>query len=421
MSEDIRTGDRSRRDDDRYLFLEAIVSARRALVLSYVGQSNRDNTLLPPSVLVSELLEYVERGFALGEGAGRLRDRILARHPLHAFSPRYFRGGADGPHLFSYSEEFCEASRRRLASGTPTPFLAHPLAEPSVEWHTVDLARFIRFFQQPTKYLVRERLRIHLEEQEGLLESREPFTLDGLAAYGLREDLLDLRLATGSLADAFQVARAGGRLPEGRVGEVLFAGEAEKVEAFAKRLEQRRPAEHLEPIPVDCDLGPVRLTGWLAGACAQGLLEYRPTRPKPKDWISLWLRHLLLNGLRPAGVAPESLWLGEEEAIRLEPVENPVARLEALAGIYWAGLSQSIHLFPMAGFAYAESLQKGQGEERALAAARREWSGSEFSKIRPEGQDPYHLLVFRGCDPLDADFARLAREVFLPMLEHRRP
>ncbi len=421
MSEDIRTGDRSRRDDDRYLFLEAIVSARRVLYLSYVGQSNRDNAPLPPSVLVSELLDYVEHGFAPPEGEGALRDWLVTRHPLHAFSPRYFRGGADGPHLFSYSEEFCEASRQRRTAAAPPPFLVRPLAEPPVEWHTVDLARFIRFFQQPTKYLVRERLRIHLEEQEGLLESREPFTLDGLAAYGLREDLLDLRLATGSLADAFQVARAGGRLPEGRVGEVLFAGEAEKVEAFVKRLEQRRPALHLEPIPVDCDLGPVRLTGWLAGATAQGLLDFRLTTAKPKDWIALWLRHLLLNSLRPPGVAPESCWVGEEETILLGPVANPLPRLSLLAEIYWAGLSQPLHLFPEVGFAYAERLQKGQGEERALSAARTAWVGNEFSKKTPEGQDPYHLLVFRGCDPLDADFARLAREVFLPMLEHRRP
>jgi exodeoxyribonuclease V gamma subunit len=202
---------------------------------------------------------------------------------------------------------------------------------------------------------------------------------------------------------------------------VLFAGEAEKVEAFAKRLEARRPAERPDPIPVDCDLGPIRLTGWLAGASGQGLLDYRLTTAKPKDWIALWLRHLLLNSLRPAGVAPESCWVGEEETILLGPVEDPLPRLAALAGIYWAGLSQPLHLFPEAGFAYAERLQKGQDEARALSAAHTVWVGSDFSKKAPEGQDPYHHLVFRNQNPLDADFERLAREVFLPMLEHRRP
>jgi exodeoxyribonuclease V gamma subunit len=233
--------------------------------------------------------------------------------------------------------------------------------------------------------------------------------------------MLDLRLAGGSLQDASEIARAGGRLPQGRVGDVCFAGEAEKVEGFARRLEARRVAQRLDAIRVDRDLGPIRLTGWLGGVSPLGRLEYRLTTAKPKDWIALWLRHLLLNSLRPPGVAPESLWLGEDEEILLGPVEDPLPRLAALAGIYWAGLSEPLHLFPEAGFVYAERLQKRQGEARALSAARTVWIGNEFSKKTPEGQDPYHRLVFRDRDPLDADFERLAREVFLPMLEHRRP
>jgi exodeoxyribonuclease V gamma subunit len=177
---------------------------------------------------------------------------------------------------------------------------------------------------------------------------------------------------------------------------------------------------HLDPIPVDRDLGPIRLSGWLRGVSPQGLLECRPTRAKPKDWIALWLRHLLLNSLRPPGVVPESLWLGEDEEILLGPVEDPMLHLKTLAGVYWAGLSRPVPLFPEASFAYAERLHKGQDEERALSAARAAWVGNEFSKKTPEGQDPYHRLVFRDRDPLDADFARLAREVFLPLLEHRR-
>jgi len=420
MSDDSRIGDRSRRDDDRYLFLEAILSARRTLYLSYVGQSNRDNATLPPSVLISELLEHVERGFTLEKERAPLRDRLLTRHPLHAFSPRYFRGGAEASRFFSYSDEYCEASRVRRTQGGPEPFLGRPLAVPSEEWRTVDLARLIRYFQQPTKYLLRERLRIHLEEGDGRLESREPFLLDGLTSYGLRQELLDLRLAGVSLDESREIARAGGRLPQGCVGEVCFAEASETVETFAKRIEARRPASRFEPIPVDCGLGPIRLTGRLTGVSPQGLLEYRPTTAKSKDWIGLWVRHLLLCSLRPPGAACESRWLGEDEEIVLGTVGDPLPHLTTLAGIYWAGLSQPVPLFPEASFAYAERLQKGQSEGQALSAARTAWNGSEFSPKTPEGQDPYHRLAFRGLDPLDAEFERLAREVFLPMLEHRR-
>ena len=415
MSQDARPGDRSRRDDDRYLFLEAILSARDVLYLSYVGQSVRDNSPLPPSVLVSDLLDYAERGFASGEDGGGLRDRIVARHPLHAFSPRYF--GRDVT-LFSFSEEFCAASQQpRRTSGTEASFVPAPLPEPPPEWRTVDVAQFVRFFQHPTRYFVRERMRIHLEEQKEVVESREPFVLDGLAAYSLRQDLLDPALAGCPPAEALPIARAGGRLPEGRVGEVLFAEEAERVAAFTRELERRLPADRLEPIPVDLNLGPVRLAGRLFGVSAQGLLDYRLTTAKPKDWIAVWLRHLLLNALRPAGVARTSVWLGDGEAIQLAPIENAGVHLARLAAAYWEGLRQPLPLFPQTSFAFAERLHRSRDAAQALKRARSAWRGNDYQ--RGESEDAYHLLVFRGQEPLDADFERLARALFLPMLEQR--
>jgi exodeoxyribonuclease V gamma subunit len=133
------------------------------------------------------------------------------------------------------------------------------------------------------------------------------------------------------------------------------------------------------------------------------------------------VRHLLLCSLRPPGAARESRWLGEDEEIVLGTAEDPLPHLATLAGIYWAGLSRPVPLFPEASLVYVERLQKGQSEAQALSAARTVWNGSEFSPKIPEGQDPYHRLAFRGPDPLDGEFERLAREVFLPALEHRRP
>ena len=44
-----RRGDRARRNDDRYLFLESILSAREKLYLSYIGKDIRKNEELAPS------------------------------------------------------------------------------------------------------------------------------------------------------------------------------------------------------------------------------------------------------------------------------------------------------------------------------------------------------------------------------------
>lgn len=58
-----RPGDRSRREDDRYLFLEAMLSAREKLYISYIGRSVRDNGERMPSVLVGQLRDYLAAGW----------------------------------------------------------------------------------------------------------------------------------------------------------------------------------------------------------------------------------------------------------------------------------------------------------------------------------------------------------------------
>lgn len=58
-SEIFERGDRSRAIDDRYLFLEALLSARRSIYFSYLGQSPNDKTELNSSIVLSELLHYI--------------------------------------------------------------------------------------------------------------------------------------------------------------------------------------------------------------------------------------------------------------------------------------------------------------------------------------------------------------------------
>ncbi|MFP3869988.1 MAG: exodeoxyribonuclease V subunit gamma, partial [Syntrophobacteria bacterium] len=133
LARDPRPGDRSRRNDDRYLFLEAILSAREKLYMSYVGQSIQDTTPMPPSVLVSELTDYIEQGFHIP--GGKILDHIFRQHRLQAFSPAYFTG--DGK-LFSYSDQNLAAARRLVeARKPPEPFIAEGLSQPGEEWKSV--------------------------------------------------------------------------------------------------------------------------------------------------------------------------------------------------------------------------------------------------------------------------------------------
>jgi len=117
-----RPGDRSRRDDDKYLFLESIISARNKLYISYVGQSIQDNSRIPPSVLVSELLDTIEKGFELS--GINILEHLVTVHRLQAFSPQYFQKDS---RLFSYSEENREAAASIAKNETVPPLITGTL------------------------------------------------------------------------------------------------------------------------------------------------------------------------------------------------------------------------------------------------------------------------------------------------------
>ena len=404
-------GDRSRRKDDRYLFLEALLSARQRLYISYVGQSVQDNSIRPPSVLVSELLDYVEQGF---EAPGKeILDQVVSRHRLQAFSPEYFRKNEK---LFSYSEENFEAARR--AADAPIelgPFIATDLPEPGKEAKKIELGQLCRFFANPARFLVNQRLNIYLEEEAEVLDEREPFQLSGLEKYQLEQDLFGRALEKGSLRDFFPVIRASGQLPHGTPGELLYGQSRAGVEAFLRDLVAFTQGKILEPLEVDLRIGGFQLVGRLENIYAAGLLRFRYADVKPRDRLTLWIHHLVLN-MTGAKDYPASSWLiGKDLQCVYPPVSESERILQGLLKVYWEGMGKPLHFFTRSSWIYAEALAKGKDEERALRAASKEWLGDDYS--HGESEDPYLQICFRNKDPLDEEFENLSREIFGPIVK----
>ena len=123
LPDQARPGDRSRRDDDRQLMLDALLSARRVLYISWSGRSPRDNQEQPPSTLVAQLRDYL----ACGWGAPVLEQRTT-EHPLQPFSRRYFEPSAAGDpgRLFTYAGEWRVAHDDRAPSAVPAASVSPP-------------------------------------------------------------------------------------------------------------------------------------------------------------------------------------------------------------------------------------------------------------------------------------------------------
>ncbi|ABK99756.1 exodeoxyribonuclease V subunit gamma [Pelobacter propionicus] len=400
-------GDRSLRDEDRYLFLECLLSARTHFYLSYVGQSVKDNSAIPPSVLVSEFLDAIGAGFTSGEMT--LEQRLVTSHRLQAFSRSYFDATSG---LFSYSAENCaallDATQR---SGEPALFITHPLKAAPEEMREVTLAQLVRFYANPAKYLLENRLKIRLEEVSTPLDDREPFAVEGLEAYGINQELLEKRLQGGSVHGLYATTRCRGILPPAQHGETVFADALAEVDNLVKKIGERTGGQpRLEAFFFHETIGDFKLSGSLDGIWKERKISYRCAKLKAKDEIRGWIEHLLLNAFAPEGYPRESLVIMKDGSTGFGPVEHPTEQLGALLDCYWQGLHLPLRFFPASSLEFASS--------GLLKNARKKWESGYMHT--GEEADPHFRLCFeQDADPLNKEFEALALKLLAPLVRHR--
>lgn len=419
-----RRGDRSRRSEDRYIFLEAILAARERLIITYTGQSIRDNASLPPSVVVSELCDYLASWqpptAAATAPEQEVPDYIVA-HPLQAFSPRYFDG--KDPRLFSYAAHYVGAARSARYQGELGEFFPGPLpSTPAAD--TLALAELVRFYKNPTAYLLQRRLELYLREAQEGLEDREPLELSGLETYGVGQGLLELCLRGVPLEQAQELVQARGALPLGAPGELDFAEIASCATTIARLVSGAREGGRQAPLAFQGRLPGGRiLFGTLNEPYRTGLVEHQFARVRAQHLLSLWIRHLGYCWFGPSGEAACSVLFGRplngDGAVmqRFRAVSAPYGYLEALVRRFDEGQSEPLALFPTTSLAFAQAQRKGDKKD-PYAGLDKEW--------QQELQHDFHLQRVYGAGRSFAELRRrlpvrfeaLADEIFGPLLDH---
>ena len=397
-----------------YLFLEALLSARAVFYVSYVGQSIKDNSALPPSVLVSELLDYLDRAFEMPH-QGLARERLLTRHRLHPCNVDYFSQGDEG--LFSYSVDNCRAGDvgRRVRSD-PRVFVSGPITEPEDEWRTVNIANLVAFFRNPPQFFIKRRLGITFSSGADTLEEREPFALDGLTQYQIEQDLLGKALSGIDLEGELPLILASGQLPHGHCGATSSRKLCSDMEAFAAVVATHVTGKPLPPVMVDRTIGDWTLSGRIDGLTENGLACYRPASLQPKDMLKIWLLHLVLNCTKQS----QSVLIGKGLMQVYQPVENSGALLKELLALYWRGLREPLQFFPRSSHAFAKGTLEPEKGRDPQTMANAEWLGDQRYGIAPEQSDAYIHLAFRNVsEALDREWEKLALKVFKPLFKSR--
>ncbi len=421
-------GDRSVREDDRFLFLQLLSTARDLFYLSYGGFDTRDGRLREPSTLVSQLLDTAQRYLPDG-AAGDVRSRLVIEHPLQPFSPQAF--GQGDPRRFSYRSEWrlpVEAGRRAVKPFSPSELVpAEDAADAATapESRALDLATLQHFLRNPARAFLRDRLGLQLPRVDAGDPDREPLGDDKL----LQHRRITLLLQCDRDAEAL---RARGLLPPGREGEMraddartwaaplrsalrswLGGGDSEG-ERFEGVLE-------LEGATLQVRVGGVHRVGdelRHGRALAGGL--------KGKHWLPALLDHLGLAALHGAAARGCVVFQSKQkdDSLKVESRELTVldaaaaqAWLQALVELWQEGQRRPLPFAPDAAWAWREAIDARPGAQDA--AWKTMQSVFENRTGFGDGFDPWIQLAFRpdGILPHQGharamEFLELARRVF---------
>ncbi len=259
-----KRGDRDTRNDDRYLFLEAIMAARDALHISYLGADPSEGGHRNPAAPVSELLEFLDAQFRIAPDADESARAWLIRHPLQPFDARYFTHDGD-PRLFSFDTAYAERSTHRAAS---SPFVDTTIEETNLpnEVQELSLTSLKMFWRDPSKSALRESLGVSLEAlgDDGFVDS-EPLGID----TERRERFASLLVTRALRAGDTHVPRGppawlgrSGALPAGELGARAYRKLRERSQPMLDAVIARFGGHPREiALAVDVSLETARLVG----------------------------------------------------------------------------------------------------------------------------------------------------------------
>ena len=396
LAQQARRGDRSRRDEDRYLFLESILAARERLLISFIGQNSQDNSDLPPAIVVSELLD------TLTSATGTDVAQWICKHPLQAFSPRYFN---QEENLFSYAAEYTDVHQASATQQTQH-FISEKLTELDDSYRQISLSTLIRFFQNPAREFLQQRFALSLFDEDRTLATREPFTIEAFQDQKIRNTIV-----AASQDDALVVSRAQGLLPYGDIGDSLFYQEKQIVDEYINNLPD---IDYQPDLEVVLNFGDLQLDTRLSHLTATGRVIQQLGNPFYKTYIDVWLNHLVLNTQNLPEAQKYTTFYSPETSFKLSPVQNASQHLEELMHAYWEGMHYPALFFPKAAFNAFKT-----GEIKPYEALKA-WQGNQRysgEKDKFENWLLYRTLELNAAD-LPDEFIAQGKRIYGDLFKH---
>ena len=403
-------GDRARRDDDRYLFLEALISAREMLYLSYIGRDIRNDAEFAPSSLISELLDTIAA--MTGKSGRELAEKWVKHHPLQAFSRRYFQKDALSDGLFSTRQDYADALNQPPVEAQPFFLEALSQEEPG---KIIQQGELISFWRNPVKVWLKRNLSWDQPYLDGAWESAEPF--EPQHEGRIADAYLDARRKGEDFEDTAIRLNAESLMPVGELGglwQKQYQISAKNVDAELIR-SNKRPSE-----PYEEHFDDLVLQGTIGNLYECGRIVFLNQKDNAPNRIAHLLGHLIFCAVAPKSVANRQthiVSLGQTETYAAIGQEAARALLKEWLVYFRIGQNIPLPFFAKTSLAAAEECNKKEDWDAALRKAHEVFNGNKMSKGQKEYTEVKLVFGHSEESPLDEPlFENLVVNLLVPLL-----
>jgi exodeoxyribonuclease V gamma subunit len=398
----LKKGDRSRRNDDRYLFLEAVLSANDRLHISYEGKGIKDNKDKPPSVLVGELVEYL----------AHLSDHnFVTEHPLQPYSHKYY--SKEFPELQSYNRQWYLA----LAQSHPAVAFMSPHLELQDQAKPNNINQLVSLLTNPAQYFFQQRLGVRFTGEDDVLLETESFVQGNLGKYQLAENALEKLISGESMQIWQQELIASGELMKGPTGQFQFNAAVAKAEVVFSNLQlDGEPKEYSGYI----DFNTFELSGRITNGYGDEIWNYRTGQLRKRQLLKAWVEHLFTSAL--GHQVPTRLIAtkqGKDVKVAnstLTPIAPSAARdyLGQIAELHQLALNHPLPFLPELSAQWFESTKKGEPETIREKKIMESWNQD---RAGIESTNPYYNRLFNFPADLNYEFKHLALQIYTPLMD----
>ncbi len=414
IDKEIRLCDRSKKMEDKYIFLESILAARKNLYISYIGQSDKSNEIYSPAGPVCELIDYLKQ--ICGE---ECVESMVTNHKLQAFNSIYFN--CTNSNFFSYSAVDCNAAKTLNSEKKHKTQKAEETRnrEKEKDLSTINIEGLTAFFKNPCRAFLNQTLNVAYSSIN-LTETldTEPFTINNLEKYTLTQELLSSVIKEKDRNKLYKKLKYSGKLQVGIEGESYFNNLYTQINTIlttsfkgiepAKELLNNTNSTNFE---FELD-NHICINGNLDNFSEAGYqVCLILAKESGKRVLECWLNHLCLAASGKGERTYYFICKPGEKTNSTGILEN-VSQQEAmqmlliLTDIYKEGVKKPIPFFPESSYVFAKR------NKQKILYAKNTFNGNNYFSYNSESDDPYIRACFDDNIIETTDFSHYAKTIF---------